>query len=312
VLLPQLEKKTEITIDHLRRGLLWVLTGYFLKVVAADSIAPLVNEAYGNYSTIGGPILFLATWGFAIQIFGDFAGYTLIARGISEWFGIRLMENFRSPYLSQSPREFWQRWHISLSTWFQQYLYTPIALAFARRNWLGKDFLPILITMTIIGLWHGAGWNFIVFGFYWGALLAAYMFYLKTSKRFALKNPTSLLSKFQKSNLPFIAFLKASTIFLLTLISFVFFRSPDLHTAISILNSWVTDWHFDNSIVLYLKSVTLLFSLIWIYGWIQHIKNDQDFILQSPNWIRWSVYGFILLSLLSIGFRPVPFIYFQF
>ena len=312
VLLPQLQELTHPGREHLRRGLLWVLSGYFLKVVCADTVAPLVDEAYARADMIGGPVLFLATMAFAIQIFADFAGYTLIARGVSEWFGIRLMENFRSPYISQSPREFWQRWHISLSTWFQQYLYTPLALAFARRGWPGQSALPVFLTMTLIGLWHGAGWNFIVFGAFWGLWLALYGSYQHALSRRAQVNPSDLAVRWYRNRIPGAAPLKGLLVFAGTLVSFVFFRSPDFATALTILGSIATDWHRDPSFPFYLKTVFLLFALVWGYGWLQHRLKDPDFILSLPAWIRWTAAFFVLLCLLTVGFRPVPFVYFQF
>jgi len=312
VLLPQLQKLSHPGWAHFRRGALWVLSGYFLKVVCADTVAPLVNEAYMRTETIGGPVLFLATWGFAVQIFSDFAGYTLIARGISEWFGIRLMENFRSPYLSLSPREFWQRWHISLSTWFQQYLYTPLALAFARRNWPGQSILPIFLTMCLIGLWHGAGWNFILFGVFWGLWLSAYALYQQIMSKRSLENPDSISAKWFQNRLPMASVVKGIVVFLGVLASFVFFRSPDLETAIRVFLAISSDWQLDPSFGMYSQTVILLFGLIWVYGWLQHRYKNPDFLLESPAWIRWTAACFVVLCLLNIGFRPVPFVYFQF
>lgn len=312
VLLPQLQELTHPGRGHIRRGLLWILSGYFLKVVCADTVAPLVDEAYARADVIGGPVLFLATMAFAVQIFADFAGYTLIARGVSEWFGIRLMENFRSPYISQSPREFWQRWHISLSTWFQQYLYTPLALAFARRGWPGQSAIPVFLTMTLIGLWHGAGWNFIVFGAFWGLWLALYGGYQHALARRVQRNPDGLAVRWYRNQIPGTALLKGLIVFAGTLFSFVFFRSPDLATALTILGSIATDWHRDPSFALYLRTVALLFTLVWGYSWLQHRYKDPDFMLAVPPVIRWTAAVFVLLCLLTVGFRPVPFVYFQF
>lgn len=311
-LLPQLEQVTRPRRDDFRRGVLWVLSGYFLKVICADTIAPLVDEAYGRADMIGGPVLFLATWGFAVQIFSDFAGYTLIARGISEWFGIRLMENFRSPYISQSPREFWQRWHISLSTWFQQYLYTPLALLWTRHNWPLPSALPVFLTMTLIGLWHGAGWNFILFGAFWGAWLGAYSLYQHALTLRSRKAPECLSVRWFKNEIAGSSLIKGIAVFLGTLASFVLFRSPDLGTALHIYWAILSDWHLDPSFGFVLRSVALLFGIIWGYSWIQHRTGDQDFLLKAPRLIRWTAVAFALLTLLTVGFRPVPFVYFQF
>lgn len=312
VLLPQLQKVTHPGWEQFRRGTLWVLSGYFLKVVCADTVAPLVDEAYDRADMIGGPVLFLATLGFAVQIFSDFAGYTLIARGVSEWFGIRLMENFRSPYISQSPREFWQRWHISLSTWFQQYLFTPLALVFARRGWPGQTAIPVFLTMTVIGLWHGAGWNFIAFGAFWGAWLAGYALYQHALTFRAREAPECPSVRWFRNELPFAAPLKGFIVFLGTLASFVFFRSPDITTAFGIFHAILTDWRLDPSFGFYLRTVGILFALVWGYSYVQYKKDDPDFLLSMPCPVRWTAACFALLCLMTIGFRPIPFVYFQF
>jgi len=308
-LLPQLQNPARPTWDHFRRGLLWVLTGYFYKVVCADTVAPFIDEAYSRVDTVGGPVLFMATLGFAVQIFCDFAGYSLIARGISEWFGIHLMENFRSPYLSQSPREFWRRWHISLSTWFRDYLYFPLG---GSRLGTTRTCLNLLIVFTLCGLWHGAGWNYVTFGFFWGAWLALYTLYLKALKERAAKAPDSLTARWIENRFPLAGLVKGLLTFGTILVSFVIFLSPDFDTATRVLGAILTDWRIDPSLPTYLRSVGFLFACILIYSYIQERHDDQEVLLRSPSWLRWTLGAFVLLSLLTVGFRPVPFFYFQF
>jgi D-alanyl-lipoteichoic acid acyltransferase DltB (MBOAT superfamily) len=308
-LLPQLQKVTRPGRSHFRRGLLWILSGYVLKVACADTVAPLVDEAYARADTIGGPVLLLASLGFTLQIFCDFAGYSLIARGVSEWFGIHLMENFRSPYISQSPREFWRRWHISLSTWLRDYLYIPLG---GNRRGRLRTSLNLLLVFTLCGLWHGAGWNFIAFGTFWGLWLALYRPYVEIMQDRTRRAPDSFGARWFRNAIPLAAFIKGLTVLAGAMVSFIFFRSPDLGTALGIIGAIAVDWHFDPSFTFYLRSIGILFILVWGYSWLQHHFDDQDFLLEAPPWIRWTLGSFAVLTLLSIGFRPVPFIYFQF
>ncbi len=308
-LLPQLEQVTHPGWEEFRRGVLWVLSGYFFKVVCADTIAPLVDEAYSRPEMIGGPVLILATLGFSVQIFCDFAGYSLIARGISEWFGIHLMENFRSPYVSLSPREFWRRWHISLSTWLRDYLYIPLG---GSRRGTARKCLNLLIVFSLCGLWHGAGWNFILFGAFWGVWLAGYTIYENLLSEYERRAPESLPVQWFRDKIPFSRPMKGLIVMVGILVSWVFFRSPDMRTALNIFEAILTDWHLDPSFGFYARSVGILFVLVWGYSWLQEYRNDQDFLLKEPKWIRWTLVSFSIFCLLTVGFRPVPFIYFQF
>jgi len=307
-LLPQIKAPTHVTGEHLQRAFFWTLTGYFLKVVVADSVAPFVDEAYANYDTMGGPVMFLATVGFAVQIFGDFAGYTLIARGISQAFGISLMENFRAPYLSVSPRDFWRRWHISLSTWLRDYLYIPLG---GNRHGPFRKHLNVFIVFTLCGLWHGAAVNFVFFGAYWGALLVVTDILSKAArKRSRRKRPRESEVHPERWNL--LRAGQALLTFLLTMVSFAIFRSPDLPAAWLVITGWVSDFHLDPSFPLYLKTVGLLMTIIMIYGICHEKTGDETFMLKTPLFVRCLLAVFLLASVVAVGFRPVPFFYFQF
>ena len=168
-LLPQLKEKREFKYSQGVEGCRLILWGMFKKVVIADSLAPIVNDIFNNYQNYNGVTLILGLIGFAFQVYGDFSGYTDIARGVSKLFGIELILNFNYPYFSKSIPEFWSRWHISLSSWLNDYVFTPLALNF--RNW-GKHgiFLAVFLTFIISGLWHGAAWHFIAWGAYHGLL----------------------------------------------------------------------------------------------------------------------------------------------
>jgi alginate O-acetyltransferase complex protein AlgI len=167
-LLPQLRATHGFNYDRVTDGLKLMLWGFFKKMVVADRLARIVAPVYAAPRTCDGPELLLATVFFAFQIYADFSGYSDIALGAAQVLGITLMQNFRSPYYAQSPAEFWHRWHISLSTWFRDYLYVPLGGSrVPRYRWQ----LNLLITFLISGLWHGANWTYVI----WGGLNGAYL-----------------------------------------------------------------------------------------------------------------------------------------
>lgn len=167
-LLPNIEMPRALSWDDARRGAVLCLTGLIKKIVIADGIAPVVNAVYASPDASRLDII-LATWLFAIQIYCDFSGYTDIARGVAKMLGFRLMRNFAQPYFATNPQEFWRRWHISLSTWLRDYLYISLG---GNRGGERKTYRNLMLTMGLGGLWHGAAWNFVLWGIYQGALLS--------------------------------------------------------------------------------------------------------------------------------------------
>jgi alginate O-acetyltransferase complex protein AlgI len=168
VLIPQIEKPRTITEEFLTRGCFLILLGLFKKVVVADGLSPTVDSVFNSVETPNAAAITLGCYAFALQIYCDFSGYTDIARGVSKLFGIELSQNFRFPYFSSNPSEFWRRWHISLSSWLRDYLYIPLG---GNRVNAVRTKVNLMITMLLGGLWHGAAWNFILWGAYQGGLL---------------------------------------------------------------------------------------------------------------------------------------------
>jgi alginate O-acetyltransferase complex protein AlgI len=168
VLIPQIKRPRVLDEDGMTRGMFLVLLGLFKKIVIADGIAPTADSLFNSGGTPSSWSIILGCYAFALQIYCDFSGYTDIARGVSKMFGIELSQNFRFPYFSADPSEFWRRWHMSLSSWLRDYLYIPLG-----GNRLGalRTRINLAITMLLGGLWHGAAWNFILWGGYQGALL---------------------------------------------------------------------------------------------------------------------------------------------
>ncbi len=170
-LLPQIALPRTVSRDQLRDGLWLIAWGFFQKIFVADNLAAVVNHVFDGAAPASGVNVLLGTYAFAFQIYGDFAGYSNIARGTSKLMGIELIENFRFPYFVRSAPEFWRHWHISLSTWLRDYLYIPLG---GNRGTPSRTRRNLMITMVLGGLWHGAAWTFVLWGVYHGLLLILY------------------------------------------------------------------------------------------------------------------------------------------
>ncbi|MEO1450952.1 MAG: MBOAT family O-acyltransferase, partial [Bacteroidota bacterium] len=288
-LLPQFLRK-ELPIPEIGKGLAQMLQGFFKKLVIADALAPWVNSAYADPGQWSAWVMLLATIGFALQIYADFSGYSDIAIGCARLFGIELRTNFRRPYLAASLQEFWTRWHISLSTWFRDYVYIPLGgnrgrTAFWMRN--------IAITFLVSGLWHGANWTFVV----WGALHGAG--YLIES-RFNLPNPLGWIWTLG-----------------VVLLGWVFFRAESINQAFEVLSVFRSQPELGGITVWYSKAewlVPLWIMLISLAGWLA-IEGMREMRKAEPDfdWALWQYYGLLIWILVAGAFgQPQAFIYFQF
>ena len=224
-LLPQFYKKRTFEYHKAIDGMRQILWGLFKKVVIADNCAEYANLIFNNYQDYNGSTLLLGAIFFTFQIYGDFSGYSDIAIGTSRLFGFNLMQNFATPYFSRDIAEFWRRWHISLSTWFRDYLYIPLG---GSRGGTGMKIRNTFIIFLISGFWHGANWTFIV----WGGLNALYFLPLLLLKR----NRTNLGVVAEGRSLPTLRELYSmSSTFLLTVLAWVFFRSNSIASALEYL-----------------------------------------------------------------------------
>lgn len=317
-LLKQLAVPAKFCYENIRDGLLLILWGFFLKIVIADRIAIFVDTVYSDYLTYGGMYLIVATLLFAIQIYCDFGGYSTIAMGAAEILGIHLMENFDAPYLSMTVAEFWRRWHISLSSWFRDYLYIPLG---GNRKGKLRKYFNIMVVFLASGLWHGADWSYVV----WGGLNGLYQIIgnalmpirKKFVKLFAL-NSESLAHKIVKIIITFI----------LVDFSWIFFRANTFNDALGIIKSMFTvhnPWILvDGKIYqcgLNQKNFTLmLFSIaILLFADICKYKNIviRQLIIKQDYWARWLVIAFGVCFILLFGvwgtaYNEATFIYFQF
>ena len=299
-LLPQLKEKREFKYSQGVEGCRLILWGMFKKVVIADSLAPIVNDIFNNYQEYNSITLILGVLGFAFQVYGDFSGYTDIARGVSKLFGIDLILNFNYPYFSKSIPEFWSRWHISLSSWLNDYVFTPLALNF--RNW-GKNgiFLAVFLTFVISGLWHGAAWHFIAWGAYHGLLYIPSIYSKKGLKSMVKKKNDNA---FFWKDLP-----KIALTFTLVCFGYLLFRASSLTEALGYFKRIITELFTETSSILNLHHVNLFFLCLitlilgdWFMGFgEQRLKLKSKFIILPM----------IILIVLFWGGNSA-FIYFQF
>ena len=229
-LLPQILRPRSATTEQFIEGLYHILFGLFKKVVVADNMAPIVNHIFSRpVAELTGPEILLGIYAFAFQIYGDFSGYSSIAQGIAKWMGFDLSWNFKMPYLSASPSEFWQRWHISLSQWLRDYLYIPLG---GNRGGLARTQRNLMLTMFLGGLWHGAAWTFVLWGIYHGLLLMVYRVAEYTGRLANIRVPESRILRMV--NVVFF--------FHLICISWLLFRAESVGQAWEMLTVIATDY----------------------------------------------------------------------
>jgi alginate O-acetyltransferase complex protein AlgI len=226
-LLPQLKRKKEFNYQQAVDGCRLILWGMFKKVIVADSLAPIVDQIFKEYQYHHGITLIIAAIAFTFQVYADFSGYTDIARGVSKLLGIELILNFNYPFFSKTIPEFWSRWHISLSSWLNDYVFTPLALKFRDFGKLGI-FSAVFLTFGISGFWHGSGWNYIVWGMINGLFYIPFVFSKKGLKGLTKNGGNNQLAL---KDIP-----KVVLTFSLYAFSMIFFRAENLNTAINYIN----------------------------------------------------------------------------
>jgi D-alanyl-lipoteichoic acid acyltransferase DltB (MBOAT superfamily) len=301
-LLPQILKKRKFKYEQGIQGLRLILWGMFKKVVIADSLSPIVDDIFSNYQDYDGGTLWLGAVYFAFQIYCDFSGYSDIAIGISKLFGFELMSNFKFPYFSRNIGEFWRRWHISLSTWFKDYLYIPLG---GSKEGKWKSFKNIFIVFIVSGFWHGANWTFIFWGLFHSVLFLP-SFIFKTNRKYS----TSIIA--ENTILPTPKeFIQIGTTFALVTIGWVIFRSQTLEDSLQYLlniNPFDKSHHQNpyNYILSYKYYTYIIILLVSEYVEIK-VKNANTF---------YNLLLILILSLVILFCIPInssgEFIYFQF
>ncbi len=295
-LLPQFHRNRNFQLADGIAGLHLIIWGLFKKVVVADNCAPVVNTIFGSYTTASGYELMWAVFLFAFQIYGDFSGYSDIARGCSKLFGFDLMVNFRTPYFSTSIAEFWRRWHISLSTWFRDYLYLPLGGAHLGRLIQVRN---VIIVFLVSGFWHGANWTYIV----WGCLNAVYMLPGLFWHRVPGQKPLPFFKLFTKSLLTFI----------LICFSWIFFRSATVSDALEFIKIMVT-WDYSVFTWPPIKSyLPIVLAYLLLFDGLSRLQSMDEYLGSKKRWIGMGVdISTLLLIILFGSFSKQDFIYFQF
>jgi alginate O-acetyltransferase complex protein AlgI len=292
-LLPQLARTLTIKYEMISEGLWLVIWGFFKKVVVADNLAPLVEMVFNN-PTPGGPATVLGTLAFAFQIYADFSGYSDIARGLARTLGFDVSANFNLPYFAWDLRDFWRRWHITLSSWLRDYLYISLG---GNRKGTARTSLNVLFTLLLGGLWHGAAWNYVLWGGWHGLGLLVNRWWQQRSRTAARPLPT---------------WLSVPITFLFVLYGWLIFRAGALQNVYTmttgLLNWTVSGWlpHYLVSLLMFV--LPLLLVELW-----QHKTRNPLVSLQAPGWARAALEGVLVLGVLQFWEKKsIPFIYFQF
>lgn len=304
-LLPQFYKKRTFKYVAAVDGMRQILLGLFKKIVIADNCATLVNTIFDNPENFSGSTLFVGAVLFAFQIYGDFSGYSDIAIGTARLFGFNLMKNFALPYFSRDIAEFWRRWHISLSTWFRDYVYIPLG---GSRGSLSLQIRNIFIIFIVSGFWHGANWTFIV----WGALHA--LFYIPLMLFDRHRRHTQIVAK--GTYFPnLLDIFRIISTFVLTTLAWVFFRADSVTEALLYLGGIFSNslWSFPEIFPLKLVSlISLLLVLEWFRKEYEHTFSNLQLQFKKP--IRWGFYISMIFIIYFFGNtdEAIEFIYFQF
>ncbi len=301
--LPQITALRRITAAHVDSGLFLILWGYFKKVVIADNMAKIADAVFNNTASYHGLDLILGALAFTIQIYGDFSGYTDIGRGVARLMGFELMLNFRLPYFAASPAEFWERWHISLSTWLRDYLYIPLG---GNRHGPGRTRRNLMLTMLLGGLWHGAAWNFVIWGGYHGSLLVIHR--LLGSRRTGRRDAAPVHPA------PALAALRTGQVllmFALTVLGWVLFRSRSVAQIVHFLSQ--SGWAASPATAGFAFDVVLFTLPLALVQLGQHLTRDLLCVARAPALVRVPAYACLLAGIFIFGVRQsVEFIYFQF
>jgi len=288
-----------VSAEMIRSGAFLMLLGYFKKVAIADTAAMRVDDIFADPASQSSWLLLKGIYLFSIQIYGDFSGYSNIARGVSKLFGIELRENFQTPYLSADITEFWRRWHVTLSSWLRDYLY--ISLGGNRRGTL-KTYRNLALTMLIGGLWHGASWTFVVWGGLHGIYLAVHRFMREHRGRNS-KPPSEAVSRVRQ-------LIGIVLTFHLVSITWVFFRASDFTLAFEyIAGLFAFRGAFEPA------SIALPFVLMAVLLPFELAQWRSFDVLRVQAWplvFRATSYAAMVLAIVVFGHNEVPFIYFQF
>ncbi|MEM7658724.1 MAG: MBOAT family O-acyltransferase [Bacteroidota bacterium] len=303
-LLPQIAKGLNPTKEQMQTGVNLIILGMFKKVMIGDACGRVVDHVFASPEYYSSPELLMGLVLFSIQIYADFSGYSSIARGTSKLLGVELMKNFEQPYLSSNITEFWRRWHISLSSWLRDYLYISLG---GNRKGKGRTYVNLMLTMLLGGLWHGASWNFVIWGGLHGIYLAAHKLMLGKKKVQGAYTYEGVGS--------FVKYLfSVLATYLLVLFTWLFFRAHTFGDAVAFLDG-IAHWQ-SSPMAMRAFSISAGFMLMTILIDIfQYYTKDHTFLLRIKNVpARWGILSAMMLITMIYMFveEPLPFVYFQF
>jgi len=298
-LLPQVVNPRVRRHDDFADGLFLVMIGLFKKIVIADNLALIVNGIFAeDMSKLSGVDCLVGVYAFAFQIYGDFSGYSTIARGLAKWMGFDLMTNFRMPYLARTPSDFWRRWHISLSTWLRDYLYIPLG---GNRSGKWRTTRNLMLTMLLGGLWHGAGWTFVTWGLFHGMILVVYYHYSRSRPKRPAKG--SILK----------TALSIVVMFHMACLGWLFFRAESMGQAWSMLIKMGSDFSTTEFTTYCFMSILFFAGPLMCFEFWLDRKGDPMRLTKVHWGFRAAAYSYAVVMI--ILFRPMvtsEFIYFQF
>jgi D-alanyl-lipoteichoic acid acyltransferase DltB (MBOAT superfamily) len=308
-LLPQFLNKRIFNYTKAVEGCKQILWGFFKKVAIADNCAIYANMIFNNSAEYSGSTLLLGVFFFAFQIYGDFSGYSDIAIGISRLFGINLMNNFKYPYFSRDIAEFWRRWHISLTTWFRDYVYIPLGGSrYGRWTSIRNTFIIFIVS----GFWHGAKWTFIV----WGFINALYFLPLLLLNKNRINTNSIKVERFFPNVHDFVSMV--ATFFIICL-GWIFFRAKTLSHAFSYIKGIFSATFFSVPVFAGRMRALMTIFLIMIFLAIEWIGRSDNFAIErvfygSHKFVRWGFYYVLLFVIMICYIYTIPqeFIYFQF
>ena len=291
-LLPQVQQPRTFDAQRVYDGCMLVLLGLFRKCVVADSCAQLANAAFDGKMGRNGWTTLLGAYAFAFQIYGDFSGYSDIARGSAQILGFHFMVNFRQPYLATSLQDFWRRWHISLSTWLRDYLYIPLG---GSHKGVSRTHINLMLTMLIGGLWHGASWNFIVWGGLHGCVLAC-------ERALGLKPPVSQFGRW----------LARVLVFQFVCLAWMFFRAPTLRASLQMLGA-LRSWQWMSSYsTAFIYLIIAIAPLLLLDLYLEHSGEEYPSQRASFGWQLTAAAAAMLVIAFGSAYESSPFVYFQF
>lgn len=294
-LLPQFQSKRLFNKETAVIGMRQILWGLFKKIVIADTLSIYVDQIFNSYFILPASTLLLGAIYFSVQIYCDFSGYSSIAIGTAKLFGFNLMQNFNYPYFSENISEFWRKWHISLTSWFRDYVYIPMG---GSKKTLSKTIFNTLFVFTLSGLWHGANWTFII----WGLLNGLFII------------PSLVLKKNKKiiTNVSFVSIINMITTFSFITFTWIFFRSSNVKEAFQYISNLFSKslltYPINHGMSITLPLITILFSVEWLR------KSDIDLFKPQniPMYIKWTIYTVMIIICLAFFKQNQTFIYFQF